>query len=284
VAFITTDQLDAFLGATDAALYSDEFKGLAVDVACDAVESYCGRLFAADDYREWYKSGGGCLTLRQFPLLALRRACVGTTTVGTLANSSTDAVSASGAVINNMLRLTVVGGANASDSALTLSAYSTMAALSAAVAALGRGWVLDVTAEESPRSIKPGVIGSVVDGVSEAIYGPGATVQATIDYEAAAILTTGGDSVYVEYRAGYEVIPSDLLGVACGMARDWLVSGTAAGAHDLTGESKRLGDFTLTNSYVSASTASGTSSVRSGLVSRYVGVLDAYRRLDWGIL
>ncbi len=284
MAFITTDQLDAFLGATDAALYSDEFKGLAVDVACDAVESYCGRLFAADDYRHWYSASGNCLLLRQFPLLAVRRVCHGATQLAEISNTSTDAIMASGGIANGRLNLTVVGGANASNESVTLHTYSTMAALSAAVAALGRGWVLDVTAEESPRSIKPGVIGSVVDGVSEAIYGPGATVQATIDYEAAAILTTGGDSVYVEYRAGYEVIPSDLLGVACGMARDWLVSGTAAGAHDLTGESKRLGDFTLTNSYVSASTASGTSSVRSGLVSRYVGVLDAYRRLDWGIL
>lgn len=272
MAFITTDQLDAFLGATDAALYSDEFKGLAVDVACDAVESYCGRLFAADDYREWYTGCGSCLTLRQFPLLALRRVCVGATTVGTLSNSSTDAVSASGAVINNTLRLTVVGGANASDSALTLSAYSTMALLAAAVTALGKGWTLTVETEESPRCLREEGWSNLLDGSTASLSGPGAAIAVDVDYRTAAMVSTSAGDVFVDYRAGYEVIPSDLLGAACGMARDWLVSGTAAIPPQ--SEQKRLGDFSTYLMY----------GVDKGIFARYKQTLDLYRRLDWGIL
>lgn len=274
MAFVSVADLDAYLGSTDAASYEASYKQTAVDVACAAIESYCDRAFAAEDYRQWYKGqqGRSGLLLRQYPLLAVRRVAIGTTAVGTLANSSTDAVTASGAIANGLLRLSVVGGTNAHDSSLTLASYTTLALLAAAVTALGKGWTLTVTGEESPRALREESFSDLTGGSTATLNGPGTTTAADIDYRSAAVLTPMAGDIYIDYRAGYEAIPSDLVGAALGLARDWLVSGTGTPA--ASEESKRLGDFTHTVKY------SGV----TGMLDSYKPILDNYRRLDWGIL
>ncbi len=276
MAFVTVADLDEFLGATDAALYSAAFKATAVGVACSAIESYCRRTFAADDYREWYKAQHGqTLMLQQYPLLTVRRAAVGVTTAGYLNNTSTDATAATGSVANAALRLTVTGGVNAGDKSFSLPGYSTMALLAAAVASYGHGWVLTVENEDSPRALREDVFGDVLNGSTAALNAPGSTISPDIDYRTGALLAGRQGDVYVDYRAGYETIPDDLTGAALGLARDWLASGTATPAANE--ESKRLGDFTHTVKYGGADGA-------GGMIAAYKPVLDTYRRMDWGIL
>lgn len=102
------------------------------------VKEYCDRTFESTSYslEKYDGSGDSYLFLNQYPVTAITRLSIGHIEVVRIKNTATDANNATIAVSSTTLTLTVDGGASAHTDTLTLSAYTTMALLVAAINAL----------------------------------------------------------------------------------------------------------------------------------------------------
>jgi hypothetical protein len=114
-----------------------------------AIERWCGRSFVSAQYDELYD---GCsdadLMLEQFPILSVDRVAYGPMAVLRVQNTSASVQRAKVQVTSTGLTLTrVAAGVNATDT-LTFAGNITLAALAAAVNALGNGWSASLTADE----------------------------------------------------------------------------------------------------------------------------------------
>jgi len=266
MAIITATELEQYLGATLSGNYTDGQLATAAAVASSAVERYCDRTFEATDYRKWMDgSGTDSLWLEHYPIIKIMQVSCDWEYVGYLSNSSSDSNGISASMAEDgKLWLTVAGGTNAGSSSLTLSSYSTLAALATAVAALSKGWTLTVSEESDPQAMRPFSTSAVYTG-SIYISGPGAWADCVPDGDSGRLVSScwrrGTKNVYVHYRAGYEAVPEDVQAAACGIARDYLMT------HDADGSvtSERLGDY----QYQRAA-ATGIADTYSRLLAPYV--------------
>lgn len=296
MAIITTGDLSDYLGsAIDA--YSAEQQALAVDAANAECETYCGRTFAAADYTQWLNASGSIL-LPATPVSYVSRVGIGRTDVAQLTNGEPDAHMASYAVNATALRLTVIGGAAAGTTSLTLANYASLSALKAAVDAAGT-WTLTLSSgfeNEVPSALRPGsATWDPANGAQAYLYGAD-TYFNDVEFDTdTGVLRlseswgawpddtrsfgTGERLALVQWRGGYETMPDDLVGVALKIAASFLTSTDSAGASGtIRKETTARGSIEYETSASAASGASGS------VNPDYAAILDRYRVRKVGCL
>lgn len=267
---ITVADLTTYLGAA-AANYTAAQLAAIVAWADAAVKRYCERDLEATDYRQWLRANAERLFLPQYPVIQIYRATGDTENVATISNSATDAAHISAAIANGLLALRIVGGAFVGDHTLTLSTFTTMALLAVAVNALTatHGWTMNVLEERDPRDLRPFTAGIQSGGYCdlEAPYNVVDTIT-EIDYAAGIIKGGWQGWVFVDYAAGYTVIPADLMGACLGIAADALRLAASGGT---IMQSERIGDYSYT-------LGSNLSTSELGLLQPYAFILDSYKK------
>jgi hypothetical protein len=159
-----------------------------------------------------------------------------------------------------------LSGLSAGYTELTLSTYTSLALLKAAIDAIaGNYFAATVESEDSPLALKP----MTADMLLSPCYleGPDDTIGAASVDEDAAIIDLGcrhSGWVYVQYKAGYAAIPEGLAQIATEIAADILDSSKL----NSNLQSERIGDYQYT---VSTST-------EQAVLSRYADRLAPYRR------
>jgi hypothetical protein len=191
-----------------------------------------------------------------------------------LTNDSAGMSAYSISVADGKLNLTIVGGANAGTSTLTLSTYASMALLAAAIEALGKGWHVVVENEGDPATIRPGFDGASLTTTQQLrLFIPGVEYMGYIPridqgiIQAVGVWPSGQGSVYVDYRAGYEAIPDDLSVCCAALAVDILLNSTSNG----TVIREKVGNV---ETQYSDTTRNG-----GGLINNYLQILQPYKRL-----
>ena len=190
------------------------------------INTHCRRHFEADDYVE-YRNGNGmeAMNLDEIPVIQIYNLTIGYDDAIKIENSNTDTAFSTFIVSSDSLRLIIRGGANANDDTLDFDDYTTLESLVDAINALENGWVAELV--ETDYSTFP---------VTELIINPGERVvdenttaylkmpdyeeiDYSLDPEAGVLGRDGGwptgyRNIRIDYRTGYETLPSDLtLGV-----------------------------------------------------------------------
>jgi hypothetical protein len=267
---ITVADLTTYLGA-GAGSYTAAQLAAIVAWADAAVKRYCERDLEATDYRSWLRVNDGTLFLPDYPIIQLYRATADIEDVATITNAATDAAHISAAIANGLLALRVVGGVLASNNTLSLSTYASMALLAAAVNALtaATGFSMIVEEERDPRDLRPFTAGIQPGGFCylEAPYNVVDTIW-DIDYEVGIIKGGWQGWVFVDYSAGYTVIPADLMGACLGIAADALRLAASGGT---IMQSERIGDYSYT-------LGNALSTSELGLLQPYSFILDSYKK------
>lgn len=116
----------------------------------NAIERYCNRAFAVEQYDELYSGDGQeRLLLQHYPIVAVERVAYGPTNVLRIRNSSSTNQRATVAVTKDGLTLVrVASGVTTTDTSITWASNATLTAVATAVTALGSGWsgsVIDST-------------------------------------------------------------------------------------------------------------------------------------------
>jgi hypothetical protein len=159
----------------------------------------------------------------------------------------------------------------ASNNTLSLSTYASMALLAAAVNALtaATGFSMIVEEERDPRDLRPFTAGIQPGGFCylEAPYNVVDTIW-DIDYEVGIIKGGWQGWVFVDYSAGYTVIPADLMGACLGIAADALRLAASGGT---IMQSERIGDYSYT-------LGNALSTSELGLLQPYSFILDSYKK------
>jgi len=188
--------------------------------ASDLIEKICDRQFNQRNYAERYNGDGtDIVILKNYPVSAVGRVCIGNAGVMTVTNSSTDAMYATATVTTSVVTLTIVGGANVGTDSPDFATYTTITTLVAQINALGKGWSASVAASTygafpSNELIEFGAQSCLSQTAS--LYVPGAPSSGyRMDKDDGCIYLSSGFSagfrnVYVEYTAGYPTIPDDL--------------------------------------------------------------------------
>ena len=112
-----------------------------VSAASRAIENYCWRTFAVQEYDELYSgSGGSELFLRSYPITRIDRVACDPAPVLRATNTSSSVQRASVQVAATGVILTrVVSGVGTSNT-LLFATYVTLSALASAITAVGAGW------------------------------------------------------------------------------------------------------------------------------------------------
>lgn len=246
---------------------------VAVNAAHEAICRYCDREFVATTYRHWIETDGGhYLRLRQYPLINLYRVALGHRNAIKAANTATGMTWASATITENgTLNLTVVGGASAGTSALTLSSYTSLALLGTAIDALGTGWASTIEYEGDPQCLRPGYYSGQTSGANLYLMLPDSDCVGFVPDTRTGMLhhaagwPRGDGAVFCHYQAGYSTIPSDLSAVCGSLACDLLYMQTS----DPGLTSEKVGNITYQYSTATAGAA----------LEPYKAALTPYRRM-----
>lgn len=197
-----------------------------IRTASGAIENHCRRAFVAQQYDELYNgTHSPRLFLRNFPIISVERIAANPATVLTVVNNSVANQRATLKVTKDGLDLTRVASAVTTLNSLAFSTYTTLAALKAAVDALGNGWSSTIPQAElenlATADIRPiqGARNAKDNQAEIRIHRDEASAY-EID-EAKGILIKGSDcgqsswqgGVHywrVIYTAGYETVPEDV--------------------------------------------------------------------------
>ena len=212
--------------------------------ACEMVERWCGRRIERGHYHEWTdRSSPATLLVENTPVSRVYRAASGTAPALELQNRA-GAVSASVSIDDGWMSLSIVGGPHAGDENVRLADYGTMAALLAAIVALGREWTGQVLSEDTPTSLRPAFYGDAIRAVR--FDKPGRPVQIGVRADRGIVSIERGNwhrtRNYIEYDAGYEPVPDALVHLTRLLALDLYRAGTRDSG--LTGE--KLGQYSWT--------------------------------------
>ena len=215
---------------------------------CDLVDTWCNRSIEGATYREWDdRIGARTLIVQHPPIRQLYFASVDYMWGLSLTNTAADANRAVVSVNDGIMHLSVMGGAFAGDSPLTLSTYSTMALLLAAIVGLGTGWSGAVENEGDPQDIRPEHYGSALNvTVYPAIPADEAEAD-LIDREAGLLYidstwAASDNKGFVMYDGGYATVPADLVQITLQLALD-TISGMS---HDALLQSASLDKYAWT--------------------------------------
>jgi len=225
MALITTSDLETYLGA-GAGSYTAAQLQAAADQAGAAVESWCGRHFAAADYAEWLTPAGEIVSLPEYPVLAVYRVTPAGEQALKLTCTDASMVSIGAAVGAGKLVLTQTGNDTtiSNSQSIQLASYNTLQTLMEAINLLS-GWHADLMGiGGEPPDLRP--THATVPRTS-AIYleapAPDSIVDAVLLEPDAGLLRwpwpSGTRSVFVRWRAGYETIPSDLADLLAALER-----------------------------------------------------------------
>ncbi len=179
------------------------------------------RTFDDTPYFEWMDgTGDHWLRPKHYPLVDLRRVAVGTEGAATLTNTTTNGTHATATISSTELKLSRVVSGVADTDSLTLSTSATLALLATAITALGNDWTLTIASGFSlfpSVQLRPGYLGDCRDPVEAQLRVPGSTgFEADIDSSNANLLFShfgwprGHQNIFVDYTAGYEIIPVEL--------------------------------------------------------------------------
>lgn len=225
-----------------------------VSAATDLIESYCKRQFMSRTYTcEIYDgSDSDTLLLNQYPVTALTRCNTGRLDVIAVTNTLTDALSATVSISGLAATLVVTGGAGAGSNAVDWATYTTLTAVVAQINTLGTGWTASLQSSAtgtypSTELIPAGAMVCLGNNAYLDLPDPTGLTDYTIHWDEG-MLEIGGtwgttsQDIFVDYVAGYAVLPDDLE-VA---AKDVVATMYRRREHDLSLKSERLGDYAYT--------------------------------------
>lgn len=228
----------------------DAVLAVLISAASAAVEKHCQRTFVLTSYRERYDGdGSGRLWLKNFPIAAVTRVSAGRASA--LAIQQTDTTTNQRATVRviptGLVFARVAGGTTVTDSTVTFASSATIAALAAAVNALGAGWSAsahgDFGAWPSTDIFDPqGPFDCRGAYAYLEAFESDLTVFELLDAQAGLIagdFSRGVQNLLVEYQAGFATIPEPVQQAAALLVGDLLASPQFAGG--LLRE--KLGDY-----------------------------------------
>lgn len=232
MAWITASDVATFLGHDPATVdvTATGRYGVSATAACDQIERFCDRTFQAADYYRWLDgTGTKYLPLPEYPILNVYLVANNFQAAIAIGNTSTDATEFFVSVAEDgIMTLTVFSGVNAGALTLTLSTYTTMALLVAAIVALGKGWVATVQNEAEPQTMKPDAI-TVTSTQTAFFYAADSGLWDNVHIEQPeGILynsfgwARGHQNYFVYWQAGYVTVPPDVTEIAKQLAADLL--------------------------------------------------------------
>lgn len=267
----TTDLFAAFMGGSTAPYTAGQVSS-AVAAANDMIERRCDQTFASTSYALWVDGPGDeYLSLEHVPVIRINRVCNSFQNGIRISNTSSDMTAAVVSINDGEMNLQVFGGANESSSQITLSSYATLALLAAAIVALGDGWAATVEQEEQPKALRPVQIFLRNSDDSSILEIPDDATECVLQDRRTGLLhraggwSSGAQTVYVDYTAGYATIPAALTNVANKVAADILARGKRDGGL----QSESLGKYAWT-----ARTGRG----QSGILDAYTSELSPFIR------
>ena len=199
----------------------------AADAAEALVITWCNRAIEPTMFREWLVAvTASSVLVGNPPIRRVYRTCTDTQYGLSLTNATADANSITASIQDGAMHLSVMGGASAGDVALTLSAYTTMALLLAAIVAAPQNWAGAVVNEGDPQDLKPGFLGNVLDATTLYTLLPDADVPADLlDRDSGLLYLDGGwasgaGENFVRYEGGLAAVPDDLTRITLALAVD----------------------------------------------------------------
>lgn len=184
----------------------------------DAIESICGRTFAAASYTQWRNGNGQrFLSLPQAPINYVTRMSRAPRVAVRVTNTSTSHTAATVRVSDTAVVLTHVSSAGtATSNSLAFATYATATTMAAAITAVGNGWsatVADSTVANAQSSTMRPQGGLNALGVDAPLEVPD-LLDGDYSFEPeSGVLESGGGfprgnrNIFVEYNAGYSTVP-----------------------------------------------------------------------------
>ena len=255
----TMDNVKNYLGLSASSTTHNESITRLVRAATDAIETYCGRKFKRRVYQMERQNGINDqeLPLNNWPIISIEKIAVDTETAMMVRCTDGGAYAATVSVIRNgdpaantALRISLKGGANESDATLLYSSNTTISDLVASVNGV-TGWSASVQGSlghYDPVELIP--IGGQ-ECLSTDYYLETPYLQLNdynIDHETGVLYRPGGwnegfNNIYIDYTAGYEIVPYDLEQVAIRAVVEAFNSKNI----NPNLKSEKIGDYSYTN-------------------------------------
>lgn len=217
---------------------------------CRAIETFCNRKFALTLYEQFVDGeGGGILYLPQYPIVELRRIMLSAKNVMSLQNTSADAISASCQVSRDedKIFLNVYGGASAGNESVAIAA-KTCAEMKIEIEALMTNWSVSVLAGCDDIPCSELIPFSGVTCLSPTYYArlkifDGLGELSTVESSVGRIEGNFGvGRFWIEWTAGYEIIPADLGALATRLC----ANAVRRSSQDTGKKSERWADYAYT--------------------------------------
>ena len=234
---LTVETFDDLYGSST---FTADQKAQAVAAANAAVESMAGQAFDYQTVRQWVRgSGTDAIVLSQAPAYSISRIGFGRTEVARLGNT--------GAIKGLSVSIAPTpwrfNWFDQVEGRQTLEPDLSAAVLLSDVPALTDGWSLTIDADEALAAIQPVSLSGEND---MPLYGPGEDSGAAVYIDGDRVLKLQQGQIfqpglwhYVEFVAGYQTMPADLLQGTFSIARAMVKSGLADG----TIKKQKLGDW-----------------------------------------
>lgn len=250
-----------------------------IDAATAQMETYCGRLFLARDFTEWYDgTGQAWLALPQYPLQSIARISIGEIPVMNIRCDAADATQAYVSVSTTALELYIPDGASAATTSLDYVTYPTLADLATQIGLTAGSWTATVLSDYGPELsplLRPVGRGWCFEGWATLGMPDEPESGYRVDWDEGMVILSGGRfysgrrNIYVEYNAGEAAIPADIEQICLELVKRWY---DLHNVGNLGLKSERLDTY--------AYTIDGTTSTGMSEELRYR--LDAWREIDIG--
>jgi len=283
----TKAKVKIFMGIDVADVSKDDLIDMLVPAISREMERYCGRIFHLTTHKgKVWSPGSNVLYLPNYPVRELRRIMRDDLLVIEIENTSADATGATVQVAdaesdNLILYLNIVGGANAGNDPIDLTAMApnTLAQVKIIVEALAKNWAVTVVGgtELYPANELLYLAGSpALTPLSTDLYIPWDVMEdLLLEEEKGRVRTKIGafpeeKYIFAEYTAGYTTIPADLETLATKI----VAQAVRQAEKDLTLKSEKLGDY--------AWTAGDFGALTMNTIEQFSGMLMRWKRFAIG--
>jgi len=226
----TIANLKLYVGYTSA---SDDYLTTILTAASSAIAKFCGRDFVSTSYREHYDGDGTSeLQVNNYPIISVSLLSLGKTSAFEIINTSSDAYNAYVTIDATSMVLVVSGGENASSSTLTLSSYTTLTSLLAAITALNKGWGFSsntALCSWAATELLPSSGESCLNRYASVYLPDTPESDFSVDANAGIVklwgrYPQGFQNITIKYVGGYATIPADLEQICIELAKSYLDS------------------------------------------------------------